>query len=375
MVRQRLSPACLSLVVVVVLFGVNLSLYVSIRAMFALEAHETALTIDASWRERALAAEAALATQQQQHALPEMYGSSPRVVGLETCAAFRSAVPQHMRRWAAAGTFNSGTNTLQKLMKLNCQFDARRLLWQAPWGKHNPMSWRGDHWAPMFKDSRPDVATVMPTVVIKDPLTWMKSMCRNVYETNFKRHPKHKTEECPSPVDRTKTVVRFQPTRHGSYSSLPAFWGEWNSDYLKNASFPRLIVRFEDLLFDTERTVKTVCECVGGTMKPRFTQEELASKTQATGHKGPVNDREGALRLYSSERERYLHYTEADLRFISDVLKPTGLLDLFNYDFDTTLRSRRQMSRRRRRRLMIMTDENNRTLSSPVVQRKRQVLR
>lgn len=266
-----------------------------------------------------------------------MYGMRGVVSGLKTCKQFRATIPAHMRRWAPAGMFNCGTNTLLKLMRLNCRFDGvgRHVLWQAPWGKHNPVSWRGEHWAPQFRRPswQPRLATVFPTMLVKDPLTWMKSMCRNTYEADFKHHHAHRGEACPSPVDHTRTVVRFQPTRLGKYASLAHLWAEWNSAYVANDTFPRLIVRFEDLLFDTEATVRTVCECVGGTMRSPFRQAEDAAKTVRDGHRGPVNDRERALRLYGSEAERYAHYTEADLAFVRQTLEPSGLLDTFHYGF------------------------------------------
>ena len=66
-----------------------------------------------------------------------------------------------------------------------------------------------------------------------------------------------------------------------------------------NSSSPRLLVRFEDLLFDSERTIRTACECVGGTPLNTFTQDAGVSKDRSLGHYGPVNDRGKALRLYA----------------------------------------------------------------------------
>ncbi|KAJ8604719.1 hypothetical protein CTAYLR_006569 [Chrysophaeum taylorii] len=272
-----------------------------------------------------------------------MYGE-PRIVGLETCSAFRGAVKPHSRRWAPAGMFNCGTNTLLKLLRANCAFEGkgRHALWQAPWGKHNPVAWRGEHWAPQFRPPKwqPAVETIFPVMVVKDPLTWMKSMCRNPYEAHFKHTSRHRSQEtCPSPVAETETTVRFQPTRPGHYESLAHLWGEWNAAYL-NVSFPRLIVRFEDLLFDSERTVKLACECVGGTARAPFRQAEEATKDESAGHRGPVNDRDKALRLYADETERYAHYTANDLVFVRNALGPSGLLDLFHYGFDVELAPR-----------------------------------
>ena len=87
-------------------------------------------------------------------------------------------------------------------------------------------------------------------------------------------------------------------------------------------------------MFDSERTIRNVCKCVGGTPLNKFTQETGVSKDKTLGHYGPVNDRTKALRLYGSERERFLHYTRDDLELTKRV---AGSIDLFHrlgYDFD-----------------------------------------
>jgi len=272
--------------------------------------------------------------------LPRFYGAGRRSLGLESCEAYRRATEPLVRRWAPAGMFNVGTNTLMRLLRTNCFFDGkgRHDAWQAPWGKHNPPSWRGLHWAPQFKKPRwqPKLETIFPIVVIKDPLSWMKSMCRNHYEAKFKNLPSHKDHKlCPSPVDKTATVVSYQPTKQARYKSIVHLWRDWYEAYL-NTTFPRLVVRFEDLLFDTETTVATACHCVGGTMKKVFTQAEQQTKDITAGHRGPVNDRTKALSLYGDERQRYANYKRDDLLFIADTLKHTPLVDLFHYHFNVT---------------------------------------
>ena len=143
---------------------------------------------------------------------PAMYGgpaTKPKTLGLDRCAAFRSAQGPRGRP-AVAGLFNTGTNFLMKLLRMNCDFPdacpaqphikvdkdnpyeaeirimaemqlARRnncspFLLQVPWGKHNPVDWRGLHAAQGLEGV--DVDGVLPVVVVKDPFTWMRSMCR-----------------------------------------------------------------------------------------------------------------------------------------------------------------------------------------------------
>ena len=45
--------------------------------------------------------------------------NAPRIVGLDQCAAFRAATSEK-RRPAPAGLFNTGTNFLMSLLRMNC---------------------------------------------------------------------------------------------------------------------------------------------------------------------------------------------------------------------------------------------------------------
>lgn len=58
-----------------------------------------------------------------------LYGK-PRIIGLETCQAYRDSVPKGERVLAPAGNFNSGTNLLHELITRNC---LGLSTWQVPW--------------------------------------------------------------------------------------------------------------------------------------------------------------------------------------------------------------------------------------------------
>jgi hypothetical protein len=64
-----------------------------------------------------------------------LYGPTVNVYGLETCETFRKVVPQKKRSFAVAGTFNSGTNLLSKLLVANCGISGQKepTHWQVPW--------------------------------------------------------------------------------------------------------------------------------------------------------------------------------------------------------------------------------------------------
>lgn len=48
---------------------------------------------------------------------------------------------------------------------------------QVPWGKHNPIAFRTKHEAKAASKVVTDQTTVFPIVLLKDPYTWMSSIC------------------------------------------------------------------------------------------------------------------------------------------------------------------------------------------------------
>ena len=70
------------------------------------------------------------------------FGDRPRILGSETCEAYRDAIPKERRHVAPAGSFNSGTNLLYQLLAKNCvvnsnenSFSQTGIDWQVNWGK------------------------------------------------------------------------------------------------------------------------------------------------------------------------------------------------------------------------------------------------
>ena len=53
------------------------------------------------------------------------------------------------------------------------------------------------------------------------------------------------------------------PEKAENWDSLAHVWSDWYGQYF-HADYPRLIVRFEDLLFNVKEMANTICECVGG---------------------------------------------------------------------------------------------------------------
>jgi hypothetical protein len=96
-------------------------------------------------------------------AVNEFYGK-PKIYGLETCELFRQSISEKDRKIGVAGTFNSGTNLLSSLLTNNVR-SRMNVLWQVPWGKHRPPSYRLNH---STKGSvHVNQTAVLPVVVVR----------------------------------------------------------------------------------------------------------------------------------------------------------------------------------------------------------------
>lgn len=159
------------------------------------------------------------------------------------------------------------------------------------------MSWRNHHSAKfakkLFHHTNFLQNDFLPVVIIKDPITWMASMCRHGYETRWWRVPQHCPNLVPNKYDkrggypvvgRGEIAVRVkfatpyighepEPDKMNrtfvNYTSMVDLWNTWYGQWY-NVEFPRLMVRFEDLLFHAEETITKVCECGGGRMRTNF---------------------------------------------------------------------------------------------------------
>lgn len=314
--------------------------------------------------------------------LPPFYrepgDDGPRILGGDRCAAYRNAAPFDKRKLGAAGMFNTGTHLLADLLGLNCEIGlatkGRGWAFQVPWGKHNPVSFRGvreQHTVGQIKKGKydgkgdyvldGDVANILPVLIIKDPLTWMQSTDKTRYslettvsDTNdkFQRRPLHPVKDTVNKIiyargaefalEKGKPKPYYAPdekhiVRH--YGSMAHAWNDWNREQI-DVPYPTLVIRFEDLLFDAERTIRAVCTCAGGTAKlPEFQNVDKNTKSNFPGsnslgsNKDSNNIRGQYKLLYSNETRRWGKYTTDDIRFIKEVVDPK-LLAYFRYPLE-----------------------------------------
>jgi len=208
--------------------------------------------------------------------------------------------------------------------------------WQVPWGKHTPASWRLHNVA---ESGGKDVkqTDVLPVVTIKDPYTWMSSMCRHSYAANWR----HTSDHCPNLVandvdrksfpgisDVVHVNVRYKRENVTHHESLFGLWQDWYSEW-HNVDFPHLIVRYEDMLFRTEEVVKKVCECAGGKMIAKTFKYVEDSAKAGAAHKGSSGLISSMIR-YGNSTRRTAFYTEEDLNFVRKKVDQS-LFDAYSY--------------------------------------------
>ena len=311
-------------------------------------------------------------TPQMMNSLPSestivsLYGEGPRIIGLETCTAYRSNILPVNRKVAPAGLFNTGTNILSELLLDNCDFpDAvvwpndlpnrfRDKKWglkavraQVPWGKHNPVTFRGNHVSAVGGEGIVQ-DTVLPVVVVKDPYSWMGSMCRHNYAAYW-----NQDTHCPKLVHSgdsgngkpNNVEVRFKPGRADGivhYDSLVSFWNEWYGDYhnalVRDRSFPGLIIRYEDLLFHLDEVLPKICDCAGGTNKNkdgkiRRKVEPPPNKKAAVGKtQKKSNNLLSSMVAYGDETKMVKGMKDEDIEYARGTLREQ-LMDTFGYQY------------------------------------------
>lgn len=285
----------------------------------------------------------------------DLYGTSPKIVGLDTCEEFQNYGYKFDHFIGVAGNFNTGTNLLAELLIANCHMqdrmdkfgdDNRGIRWQVPWGKHTPPGdedFRTKH--KTEKDKNIDANSIIPIVTVRDPYQWMQSMCRHEYSATW-----IKADHCPNIVP-TADNRRDHPELAGKvaipigvkykefrreYESMIHFWNEYNHEYFTDIDIPRIMVRYEDLLFYPKKTVNKACKCAGGTMRKdgEFKYVAQSAKKGDAAH-GPQSSRTGyvdAMIKYGSAANRFNEFTPHDLKYINDNIN-MQLMNRYDYTY------------------------------------------
>ena len=268
--------------------------------------------------------------------LQEMYGNltEPVVWGLDTCQSYRDKVPNKGQRYTAvAGLFNTGTNAMEFHLQHNLKMPSK---WQVPWGKHRVPAVRLNHTAPgMDKVNRENV---MPIIMIRDPFAFMQSMCKSPYAAVWKHQSKHCPNLVPNSADRAKfgsnlqasgglfnVTVNFDKNQKLHWDSLIHLYTDWYNQYWKDADYPRLMVRFEDMLLQAPAVLQKIAECVETEMSEPFRYQISSAKGHGSGT-GFVK----AVLKSGSREARMRGMSDEDVAFAVEHLD-AGLMRLMQY--------------------------------------------
>ena len=141
-------------------------------------------------------------------------------------------------------------------------------------------------------------------------------------------------EEVFSDIRTYHVDVNFQmeknhdPPGRVNYDSLIHLWSEWYEDYL-DLPTPRVMVRYEDVLFYQEEVARDICNCVEGEWFKPFGILEKSAKGEGGSHKR-ANGREDALARYTDMSLREEGFYKLDSDF-AKIVSSDRLKKIFNY--------------------------------------------
>lgn len=164
-------------------------------------------------------------------------------------------------------------------------------------------------------------------------------MCKEPYDAKFVRGMK--TDLCPrffvTAKDGTVRPNRVTVSAHQTnwtktdiYESLPEMWNEYYRQYMEDADYPRLIVRYEDFLLYSQEIVRVLAECSGAKMTSSefhyFTGEARSWRKQE-GTSNIINTvkKLGAMDWF------YYQLTKEEQQVLQSHLSP-DIRALFQYD-------------------------------------------
>jgi hypothetical protein len=123
-----------------------------------------------------------------------------------------------------------------------------------------------------------------------------------------------------------------------AHDSLLHHWNEYYTAYTQTTTFPRVIVRFEDLIFHPVAVTTAVCECAGGALERDKQGRLMFEYVTGSAKKGASHGKEktgylDSIIKYGNDRgDRWKGMTAADLEYVKEHLDPT-LMALFDYHY------------------------------------------
>ena len=154
----------------------------------------------------------------------------------------------------------------------------------------------------------------------------MQSMCKNPYTARWPHfHVCPNLLKQPNQTNTTtdidwNTVTVKYGAGSDEYISLVHLWLEWYRLYIKDANYPVLIIRLEDLVFYTQETIQKVCECAGGQLHANFSYVLESAKADSPGHDTSTGLTQAWIK-YSRPLQVRAGFVESDYRAALQVLQ------------------------------------------------------
>jgi len=143
---------------------------------------------------------------------------------------------------------------------------------------------------------------------------------------------------CPNLVrdDKPDETVEIFVNTHASgrklkytYKSLADMWTKWNREYLESDT-PRLIIRFEDMMYHLEEILQTIRDCVG----PPVGRKDYDPLRYEIGDAKPHGNPTGfvdALPKQASDEKRHKGLNAKDRHYAHQALD-AELMEIFHYN-------------------------------------------
>ena len=170
-------------------------------------------------------------------------------------------------------------------------------------------------------------------------------MCRQSYSASWRRVNEHCPNLVLNEVDykhnimgdpatgRVKVRVVYKATNITDHDTIIGLWNDWYGDYVAIKDFPRIIVRYEDILFHTTEVVHEICKCAGGTLtKTEPVSLMVDSAKGSDGAHAGSNGLLSAILRYGNPTARIEGMTKDDLDFAGSHLRK-DLMSIFQYQY------------------------------------------
>lgn len=190
---------------------------------------------------------------------------------------------------------------------------------------------------------------------VNPPFFWTWQ-CKNSYAALWKHTRRH----CPNLVPTAEDLASLRnlrdpaTTEHSfnvsvrypeytlQWDSLAHLYSDFYNQYL-HADYPRLFVRFEDILVNAPSVLAQIAECTGAPLAPKFVWQTRSSKNHGSG-----TNFVKAIWKTADRVGRVKSMTPADLDYARRYLDE-HLLELFHYHLPNSLREERGASAARKK--------------------------